>query len=31
MKMTPSDDPTVKFLDAPDGLQRMSSEDCSTG
>jgi hypothetical protein len=31
MKMTPSDDPTIKFLDAPDDLQRRRSEDSSTG
>jgi hypothetical protein len=29
--MTPSDDPTVKFLDAPDKFHRKSSEDSSTG
>jgi tryptophanyl-tRNA synthetase len=31
MKMSPSDDPTVQFLDAPDELQRRSSEVSSTG
>jgi hypothetical protein len=30
-KLTPSDDLTVQFLDAPDELQRRSSEDSSTG
>jgi hypothetical protein len=30
MNMTPSDDQTAQFLDAPDELQR-SSEDSSTG
>jgi hypothetical protein len=30
MKLTPSDDPTVNILDAPDDLQRKSSEDSST-
>jgi hypothetical protein len=31
IKMIPSDDPTIKFLDALDKLQRRSSEDSSTG
>jgi hypothetical protein len=31
MKVTPWDDSTVQFLDAPDELQRRSSEDSSTG
>jgi hypothetical protein len=31
MKMTPSDDPTVQFLDVPDELQTGSSRDSSIG
>jgi hypothetical protein len=31
MKMTPSDDPAIQFLDALDELRRRSCEDSSTG
>jgi hypothetical protein len=31
MKLAPSDEPTVNFVDAPDELQRKSNEDSSTG
>jgi hypothetical protein len=31
MKLAPSDEPTVYFVDAPDELRRKSSEDSSTG
>jgi hypothetical protein len=31
MKLAPSDEPTVHFVDALDELQRRSSEDNSTG
>jgi hypothetical protein len=31
MKLAPSDELTVHFVDAPDELQRKSNEDSSTG
>jgi hypothetical protein len=31
MKLAPSDEPMVHFLDAPNELQGKSSEDSSTG
>jgi hypothetical protein len=31
MKLAPSDEPTVHFVDAPDELQRKSNEDSSIG
>jgi hypothetical protein len=30
MKLAPSDEPTVHFVDAPDELRRKSNEDSST-
>jgi hypothetical protein len=30
MKLAPSDEPKVHFVDAPDELQRKSNEDTST-